>query len=135
MGFPEVEYFYKKQSQHCRVETFRTKRQVKQILLSMKLKLSDAVADLKKLRICKSNVRRGFLKENDKTEARRFRQWPRARFCFILLGHSHSQSITFTRQMLQKKMKILILKHESLMCYFYCDKNNNISHIKHYVKN
>ena len=66
VGFPGVEHFFKKQSQHCRVETYREKRQVKQILISMKLKLSDAVADLKKLRIRKSIVRQGFLRENDK---------------------------------------------------------------------
>ena len=60
VGFPGVEYFYKKQSQHCRVETFKHKRQLKQILTSMKLKLSDAVADLKRLKYRKSILSRGF---------------------------------------------------------------------------
>ena len=50
VGFPEVEYYFKKQSQHCRVEDKKTKRNVKQIEDSMRFKLSDAVADLKKLK-------------------------------------------------------------------------------------
>ena len=50
VGFPEVEYMFKKQSQHCRVGDNKDKRNEKQILDSMKFKLSDAVADLRKLK-------------------------------------------------------------------------------------
>ena len=43
VGFPGVEIFYKTQSQHCRVETFQGKRQLKHILSLMKLKLNEVM--------------------------------------------------------------------------------------------
>ena len=60
VGFPEVEYYFKKQSQHCRVEDKKTKRNVQQIEDSMRFKLRDAVADLKKLKRLKIRAKKRF---------------------------------------------------------------------------
>ena len=58
VGVPEVEYYFHKQSQHCRVGDNKDKRNEKQILDSMKYKLRDAVTDVKNLRKKKVNMRR-----------------------------------------------------------------------------
>ena len=46
VGTPDLENFYRKQLQHCRVGFNKTKRNCKQIRFSMLRKFNDAVADL-----------------------------------------------------------------------------------------
>ena len=71
VGVSEVEFFFNKQRQHCRWETLKHKRSEKQILASMKLKLSDAVTDLKTCKFKKINIKKEFLKVKNKAKARR----------------------------------------------------------------
>ena len=63
VGFPEVEHFFRKQSQHCRVERHKQQRNDFQINFSMKYKFKDAVAHLESLKKIKSKTRRRILEE------------------------------------------------------------------------
>ncbi len=63
VGFPGVEHFYKKQSQHCRVERHKQKRNDFQINSSMIFKFKDAVAHLESLKKIKSRTRTRILEE------------------------------------------------------------------------
>ena len=68
VGFPEVEHFFRKQSQHCRVGRHRQERNYFQINCSMKFKFKDAVADLKSLKKIKSNRNDVFSQFDNKTK-------------------------------------------------------------------
>ena len=57
VGFPEVEHFFRKQSQHCRVERNKRQRNGFQIGFTMKFKFKDAVAHLQHLKKIKSKLR------------------------------------------------------------------------------
>ena len=63
VGFPEVEHFFRKQSQHCRVERHKQKRNDFQINFSMIFKFKDAVAHLESLKKIKSRTRTRILEE------------------------------------------------------------------------
>ena len=71
VGTPDVENFFRKQLQHCRVGFNRTKRNEKQIRLSMLRKFKDAVADLKFLKKKKYQVIQRLVSDNSKSTSRR----------------------------------------------------------------
>ena len=71
VGTPDVENFFRKQLQHCRVGFNRTKRNEKQIRFSMHRKFKDAVADLKFLKKKKVQVIQRIVSDNDRSTSRK----------------------------------------------------------------
>ena len=63
VGFPDVEHFFRKQSQHCRVGRHKQERNDFQINCSLKFKFKDAVAHLKSLKKIKSKRRTRILEK------------------------------------------------------------------------
>ena len=63
VGFPDVEHFFRKQSQHCRVGRHKQERNDFQINCSLKFKFKDAVAHLKSLKKIKSKLRTRILEK------------------------------------------------------------------------